>query len=159
MERTPLQIRSLAAEKGFHDPEYRGELAILFDGAGRKRRYLRKSGISLEEFGEILFDRGLTRERPTPDEVYHLLDRAFTPVAKRRKRRTSKRTVLSQIDRKAQRAKRNRMRKHVCDACGMIAYGSTVVLLDCGRCHVAMRRVDPTFSEVMQQACAMEVGL
>ncbi len=148
----PLAVRSLAASFGFHDPEYRGELARLFDGAGRRRRYLRTSGISLDAFGEVLYDRGITRERLTPDEVYHLLDRVFTPESKPR-RKASKRTALAAIDAEAARAKRNRLRKSVCPTCGAIGYSSAAVQLE--HCRTAMTRVDLTFHEVMQQTAAL----
>ena len=148
-------IRKLAAEAGLHDPEHRGELAQLFDGGGRTRRYLRRSGVSLDGFGELLWDRGITGRRLTPDEVFRLLSLSFDcrgaklPNNPAGRRRRATRDVMPEIDKAAARAKRNRLRKSICSECGAIGYASAIVNLE--HCAVRMLRVDPTFNEVMTQ--------
>jgi hypothetical protein len=172
----PRQVRTLAAEFGFHDPMHAGELAQLFDGAGRRRKYVRRSGLSLDAFAEIVWDRGLTPERLRIDEILELLSQAFdsTTATKRRqtsrgvtfsrKTRPSKRAIADSIDSQAERAKKMRMRKFVCDSCGMILRGAMLtadgreVRPACGHCdgRPLLTRVDPTFAEVMVQTLGLE---
>jgi hypothetical protein len=150
-------VRSLAAEVGFYDPEHKGELARLFDGAGRKRRFLRRSGVTLDEFGELLWDRGILPERPTVVDVENLLATVFDGTAAARKagKRPRKAETAAAIDTAAARAKRNRLRRAICENCGAIGYSSALVILEhCGR---PMLRTDPTFSEVMQQTAGLDV--
>lgn len=150
------QVRALASEFGFHDPSCRGELATLFDGAGRRRKYLRRAGIDVDGFGELLWSRGIVAERPDVNGVLELLARVFDGTAAPRKvrRRTSRRVALAGIDAEATRAKRNRLRKYVC-ACGAICYASSIVTPEhCG--GIPMRRVDPLFAEVMTQTAGVD---
>lgn len=150
-------IRSLAAQHGFHDAEHRGELAQLFDGAGRRIRYLRPSGVSLDRFGELLVDRGVTSTRLGPAEVADLLAATFDsrPVGKAAKVPSAK--AISVAERKARNM---RSRKYVCPAsgCGQIIRGTRNTVVDCGLCRelygitVALVRVDPLPEEIAERA-------
>lgn len=160
MQDSALAIRKLAAEVGLHDVMHAGELARIFDGRGRRLRYLRRSGVSLDGFAELLYDRGITPERVDLHGVYELLDRSFDatgglPVRAARKR-GGRKAAVRQIENDAARAKRNRLRKSVCVECGAIGYSSAAVTLE--HCGVPMQRVDRTFSEVMEQVAACEIA-
>lgn len=155
------QVRSLAAQYGFHDPHYRGELLQLFDGPGRRMRFLRPGGISLDAFGEVLCDRRVTGRRLLPDEVWQLLSLAFDQTADvkpSKVRPVTKKAALTAIDAQAARAKNVRARKFQCPDCTNKCNGaaSTCEVI-CGRCYrlygevIVMERCDPTFAEVMAQ--------
>ena len=96
----PRQVRAVAGLYGFHDPHYRGELATIFDGKGRSLRYLRPRGVSLDTFGEFLYDRGVTGRRLNPVELCDLLTMAFdstNPPVKVRKA-PSRKEVTEETD-------------------------------------------------------------
>jgi hypothetical protein len=148
-------VRSLAALHGFNDPYHRGELAQVFDGAGRSLRFLRPTGVSLDRFGEILFDQGVTNRRMAPDDVWKLLSATFdsrgtsAPVRKAPSVRAREKAI--------RKAQKNRQFKFQCPeaTCRQIARASRNTLLDCGLCRevegrtVAMVRVEPTMEELM----------
>jgi predicted RNA-binding Zn-ribbon protein involved in translation (DUF1610 family) len=148
-------VRSLAAKVGFCDPEHRGELATVFDGRGRQIRYLRPNGVSLDAFGEILLDHGVTSLRLTPNEVLQLLGATFDSKGRSvpARKEPSARAIMKAVA----KAQRNRQMKFVCPECGQIARGSRNVLLDCGLCWdmrsvtVRMVRADPLPGEIAVQ--------
>ncbi len=148
-------VRSLASRLGFNDAEHAGELATVFDGVGRRIRYLRPNGVSLDAFGEILYDARVTNRRLAPDEVWTLLRDTFDsrPSAPPAPRRASARAQRSAIA----KAQRSRSRKFSCGTCGQIARGTRNTLLLCGVCFemsgavVRMVRTDPLPEELMEQ--------
>jgi hypothetical protein len=150
-------IRSLAAQHGFHDPEHRGELAQIFDGRGRALRFLRSAGVSLDRFGEILADRGVTSRRLSPAEVADLLSATFDsrPQAK-----VAKPPTASALLRAEEKARTMRNRKFCCPECGQIARGTRNSVLICGVTYemtgrvVTMLRVDPLPEEIAVIAAA-----
>ena len=137
-------IRSLAARHGFHDAHYAGELATLFDGPGRRLRFLRPKGVSLDAFGEILLDERVTTYRLAPDEIVQLLAATFDSRPSEPKRKEPSARAIRKAVAKAQR---NRQMKFLCQ-CGQIARASKNTLLVCGLCLdmsgaiVRMVRVD-----------------
>lgn len=150
-------IRSLAAKHGFCDPYFRGELDQVFSGRGRSLRYLRRTGVSLDRFGELLADHGVTSRRLTPAEVADLLSATFDsrPQAKVAKP-PSKRALL----RAEVRAKKMRNRKFVCPTpgCGQIVRGSRNTRVDCTICRemrglvgVVLVRTDPLPEEIAER--------
>lgn len=144
-------IRSLAAQHGFHDAEHRGELATLFDGRGRSLRYLRPTGVSLETFGGILADRGVTSRRLTSAEVADLLSATFDsrPTAKATK--APSRAALSRAE---QKARNMRSRLYMCPECEQKIRGTRNTTAICGICYemtgqlVQFKRVDPLPEEI-----------
>lgn len=153
-------IRSLAATHGFHDDEHRGELAQVFDGPGRRIRFLRRNGVSLDKFGEILVDQRVTSRRLTPAEVADLLSATFDshPHAKTAKSQPSMKT----LSRAEAKARKMRSRKFACPECGQIVRGTRGTIVDCGLCRemygrtVTMVRVDPLPEEIAAMAAAAE---
>ena len=152
----PRQVRAVAAQTGLNDPHYRGELATIFDGRGRSLRYLRPRGVSLDQFGELLADRGITGRRLNPVELCDLLTLAFdttNPPAKERKAPSAR-----QVSDAEKRARSMRNRKFVCSdpECGQIARGTRGSSLICGICFslygriVFMVRVDPLPEEIIE---------
>jgi hypothetical protein len=148
-------VRKLAAVHGFNDPHHRGELQQVFDGRGRSLRYLRPRGVTLDTFGEILLDRGVTYRRLVPDEVHRLLVMSFdaTVRAVQRKEPTAK-----QITRAEQKARRNRNRLYQCPEsdCQQRARGTRHTSLICGLCYemkagkvVYLVRIDPLPEEIV----------
>jgi hypothetical protein len=152
----------LLSEVGLcHDPAYAGEIARLLELPGYRRRFSRRSGVTVDRLGELFYDRGLTLSRPTPDEVLCWLDEVLRPAATTKTRKGRRQASRSTINDAERHARVTRLRKFLCDACGQIARASTNTVLLCGLCHemhgavVPMRRVDPTVAEVLAQACEM----
>jgi hypothetical protein len=144
-------VRSLAATHGFCDSEYDGELRTTFDGTGRTLRYLRSSGVSLDRFGEMLVDHGVTSRRLGPAEVADLLSATFDsrPHGKVAKMPSAK--AISNAER---RARANRSRKYQCEKCGQIVRGTRNTIVACMVCFemtgqlVTLKRVDPLPEEI-----------
>lgn len=144
-------VRSLAATHGFCDSEHDGELRTTFDGTGRTLRYLRPSGVSLDRFGEMLVDHGVTSRRLGPAEVADLLSATFDsrPSAK-----ASKAPSAKAISAAEQKAKTMRSRLFECPDCKQKIRGSRNTLALCGLCHsmsgalVYMARIDPLPEEI-----------
>ena len=150
-------IRSLAAQHGFCDPEHRGELDIVFNGRGRSLRFLRRTGVSLDRFGELLADHGVTSRRLTPSEVADLLSATFDSRPQAKVAKPPSRKALTRAEEKA---RRNRSRRYECPHCFQPARGSRDTMLVCGRCYVRenlivhMRRTDPLPEEIAAMAAA-----
>jgi hypothetical protein len=153
-------VRSLLHEVGIRiDPDFPGEVRWLFDGnKGLRLRYQRRSGLTLDQFGELLWSRGITATRPDVNQVTEMLERFLRPAAhdgtRKPKRVRARKAVLTAVELEAERAKRNRLRKLVCEECGQIIRGVVGTEADCRRCHAPFVRVDPTFNEVMNQTAA-----
>ena len=154
-------VRSLAASVGFHDPAFPGELATLFDVPGRKLRFLRARGVTVDGFGELLVDRGLTPERLAVNDVLALLGTVFdgTSWGESRKARGS----VAALEAAELKAKKNRMRKFEC-SCGQILRGTRASSAICGLCYEMegeirfMRRVDPLPEEIREQSAQLGGG-
>jgi len=178
-------IRAVLAEVGLHGTDYRAEVARLFDSAGLRMRYVRKSGVSIDAFAELIWSRGITLRRLDCTETLDLLEMVFSPAPKPSKR---VKATSKGIDTAETRARKMRLRKLVCDGCGQIARGTRKSELICGVCHAAvihdvarflgslgdnptaailagllsgvsgMRRVDPLPEEILEQAAGIEVA-
>lgn len=156
------------------DPQFSGECRRLFDNAGVRINYFSKSGMTIDETSEALWDAGLTPRRLDCRETLDLLDMVFTPKKRERRPRVSRRKVLDESVRKARDM---RARKYLCE-CGQIARGTRNSSLVCGLCFELwanglpaeirsyvlenarwMQRVDPTPEEVLEsmaQAASQE---
>lgn len=154
LDDAPRHVRSVAGLYGLNDAGYAGELRHIFSGKGRSLRYLRPRGVSLDQFGEFLYDRGVTGRRLNPSELCDLLALAFdttNPPVKPRKEPTAK-----QVTDAEKKARSMRNRKMVCDACQQIARGTRNSSVICGLCFqmggaiIFMRRVDPLPEEILQ---------
>lgn len=147
-------IRSLAAKHGFCDPHFRGELDQVFSGKGRSIRYLRRTGVSLDRFGELLADHGVTSRRLTPAEVADLLSATFDSRPQAKVAKPPSKAVLKRAEEKARKM---RNRKFACDRCHQIARASRNAALLCGLCFVVdgvivpLKRVDPLPEEIAER--------
>lgn len=115
--------RLLAAAPLCLDPQYRGEVARLMDSKSRRSRFLRRDGMTVDQFGELLWSRGITSRRLDCREVLDLLDSALT-VAPRRLACKVTRGAVSEMDAEAERLRHAKMRKVVCPECGAIQRGT-----------------------------------
>src|SRR6478609_750978 len=61
------------------DPLFRGELVRLFDNPRARIAYFSKRGLSVDDLGEAIWEAKLCTERPSPREVFDILENLFTP--------------------------------------------------------------------------------
>jgi hypothetical protein len=112
-----------------NDPDFRGELARLKENS-RFRKHWRKGGVTLDGFGELLTDRNLVVDRPTPDDLLCYFEDLFQPVKRKVGR---KRVSTRSMDDALQHAKNVRFRLYEC-ACGQKIRGTRKTSVVCGRC-------------------------
>lgn len=120
------EVRMLAREvKLCVDPQFRGECARLREDPRIAKAFFSRNGVTIDGFGEALWDRGLVSVRPTCRETLDLLELIFVkePQVKRATAQ-EKRRELATMDVEAKRAASNRQRQFRCDACGAIVYGA-----------------------------------
>lgn len=150
-------LRILAQSHLGPDPAFRGEIARLFDNPGYKRLYFRRNGLTVDSFGELLWDRGIVGERPNPREVLDYLDELLRRAPRVRGR---KRASVTAIDSAETRARKNRLRLFQC-SCGQKIRGTRATLVLCGLCYemrgeiVPFTRIDPLPEEVLAQSYAV----
>lgn len=155
----PAVLDALADHPLRIDPGYVGELKRLFSNRGYRRMYCRRGGATLDDLGEILVDRGIVTERPTPDDVLCYLDDLFRAQPKRRRGRQPAARTVEAAERKARSM---RLRLFECDACRQKARGTRSSSLICGVCYEMdgevrpMRRVDPLPEEILGQSRALD---
>jgi hypothetical protein len=143
--------------------ECRGELAWLFDGnPGLRMRYTNRNGITVDDFGEALYDRGYALRRLTEREILDVLERVLrpAPAQKSKERGRRRKCTADSVDELERKARAMRCRKYVCDRCNQIVRGTRNTSVLCGLCYEmngeirAMRRVDPLPEEILEQAAA-----
>lgn len=163
-------VRALLRETGICiDPDFPGEVRWLFDGnPGLRRRYQRKTGLTLDQFGEMLWSRGITATRPDVNQVCEMLETFLRPDShdgtRKPKRARVTRAAVQGIELEAHRAKNARNKKFLCPECGRTRCNGAVSTcrVICGHCYentgaiVFLARVDLTFSEVMAQTESAE---
>lgn len=137
------------------DPLFAGECRQLFGNVGVRLRYCRKAGRTIDEVGELLWDRGFTTRRVSTVECLDLLETLFTPgAALTRVAQPSNRA----IEKAAAKARSTRLRKFECPDCHQIARGTRNSVLICGLCFqlqneiTHMVRVDPLPEEILERA-------
>lgn len=111
--------RLIHAKRVRIDPQYRGELIRLFDNPRARMAYFSKTGLTVDQLGEAIWDARLSHERPTCDEVLELLERIFTPGAIRAKvARSEVRDALGEVQESLSRElevrRKNRWRVFEC---------------------------------------------
>lgn len=112
------------------DPLFAGECRRLFGNVGTRLRYCRKAGRTIDEIGELLWDRGFTTRRVSTVECLDLLETLFTPGVSTLVAQPSNRA----IERAAAKARSTRLRKFECPDCHQIARGTRGSILICGLC-------------------------
>lgn len=161
-------VRSLLHEVGLCiDPDFPGEVRWLFDGnKGLRLRYQRRSGLTLDQFGEMLWTRGIVTERPDVNQVTEMLERFLRPAehdgTRKAKRTRATKRVLSELEREANRAKNARNKAFRCLECGRTRCNGAVSTcrVICGHCYeesgaiVFLTRTEKTFTEVLEQTAA-----
>jgi hypothetical protein len=122
------------------DPLFAGECRHLFRNVGTRLRYCRKAGRTIDEVGELLWDRGFTIRRVSTVECLDLLETLFTPGVSTRVAQPSNRAI--------EKAAANHQ----------IARGTRNSILLCGICWETnneithMVRVDPLPEEILERA-------
>ena len=133
----PAVVTEILKEYGLQkDPQYHGEMVRFFDRPDVKHRYYRRAGLTVDALGELIWDHGVTRERPTCNDVLELLEILFVnpaAVKQARRRRANTKTAETAIDREVRKAKGTRLRKYQCD-CGQIIQGTRKTDVICGPC-------------------------
>jgi hypothetical protein len=122
----------LAVLKDFpigRDEAFRGEIQRLKENRSFRMNW-RKGGVTLDGFGEILLDRGIVAERPTPDELLCYFDDLFRSNGRKRGRN---RATAGSIEDMHRHAKDVRFRLYEC-RCGQKIRGTRQTSVACGRC-------------------------
>jgi len=136
------------------DPLFPAECRQLFSNVGTRLRYCRKAGRTIDEVGELLWDRGFTSRRVSTVECLDLLETLFTPSIVHGRAQPSN----SAIERAAVKASKTRLLKFQCPDCQQIARGTRASLLICGLCFemkseiTHMVRVDALPEEILERA-------
>lgn len=155
-------LRVLAEFRLCIDPQYRGELARLFEHRGYRRLYYKRHGLTLDSFTEVLLDRGITRDRPTPNELLDYLDDLLFNRAERKKP-GRKRATANTIDGMERHARVTRLRLYQCDRCGQKLRGTRETDVVCGRClesafeSIARGIADALCDETIAEAAMLTV--
>lgn len=143
-------IRKLLAEVPLGpDPAFRGELARLKENRSFRMHY-RRNGVTLDAFGELLFDRGIVWERPTPDQILCYFDQLFRTTGRGRKLGRKPVSARS-IDEQVHHARTVRSRLYEC-RCGQKIHGTRQTAVVCGRCL-------PSAFETIASELATSTGL
>jgi len=149
------RIHALLREFGLClDFGFRGEIMRLLEVPGFRRAYFRKRGLTVDGLAEMLWDRRITGRRLSTAEVIDVLDLVLV-VAGPRPRRRRRVEAVTEIEREAERAAKNRQRKFACPVCNQIARATRAADLLCGKCYsndgaiVSMRRVEPLPEEIL----------
>lgn len=135
------------------DPRFAGELRSIFENRGLRLTYQRRGGMTVDELAEFLWDHRFTARRLDEVETLDLLDHILRPQPKPFRRRRPRSAAAISADVAKARAKR--LRKFVCERCGMIARASKNAILVCGLCLEMngeinrLVRVDPLPEEIM----------
>ena len=115
------------------DAGFRGELARLRENRSFRMHY-RKTGVTLDAFGEILIDRGLVAERPSPDDLVCYFDDIFRTTGMGRKRAGRKTASVTELEKQVQHARNVRFRLYEC-SCGQKIRGTRSTSVICGLCY------------------------
>lgn len=136
------------------DPRFRGELTLHYENPGIRACYFSRNGATIDEFGELLLDRGYVTERPSERDVLELLDtmfRTFTRI------RTSARSTETEAnvngrdaDAELRKAMSNRQRAWNCQ-CGasLIRSARLALALTCEHCGGRLFRLERTPAEIL----------
>lgn len=111
------------------DDAFRGELQRLKENRGFRQHY-RKGGVTLDGFGELLLDRNIVAERPTPDELLVYFDDLFRSAGRKAGRKRATATSVEEMERHARNV---RFRLYEC-SCGQKIRGTRQTSVVCGRC-------------------------
>lgn len=133
------------------DARFRGELSDYHAVGNIRASYFRRNGLTIDELGEALYDRGYVATRPTEREVLDLLDRIFTSRRSGSPRRdTTADAIAAATERELQKARTTRNRLWTC-ACGKSSLRSARLdlLLTCGYCAARVVRTERTVTEII----------
>lgn len=106
------------------DPRLAGECKWFFSNPGLRRHYQRADGLTIDEVGELLLDRGFVSESPTEREVIDILTDLFSHHLARSRRRSERQENAAEIsaaeaaDHAIEVRRKTRMRLYVCSGCG-----------------------------------------
>lgn len=131
-------------------------------------RYVRKGGLTLDGFGELVHSRGIVAQRPDLNEAAEIMERVFSTrldnlaVAKAKAERHRVETlkiaaqVTAEAETKVQKRRTTRQRRFHCAECGQIIYAAADSLLNSTCCGMAWVRDTPTVSEILQSVLEAE---
>jgi DNA-directed RNA polymerase subunit RPC12/RpoP len=150
---SPLPILHLISEvKLTIDPRYRGELRRFTENAGLRCNYFNKAkGVTVDSFGELLWDRGLVSQRPTEREVLDLLETVFSAVDRKVTHRaieTDSNANGSDLEAELEKARKNRNRLFVCPCSNSIRSASLTLRIRCEDCDSRFIRTERTVAEI-----------
>lgn len=125
---SPAKARALLREfKLKSDPNFPGEFRMLLESGGptlRKAFFSESRGLTLDQVGSLLLDRGLIPESPTEADCFDLLESLLlTGPTEKRITKREKISLLGKLDAHvSHQVKNRRCRPYDCPGCGDIAY-------------------------------------